>query len=78
MKVLITSDFYSEYELYETENINGLKNYAALMVLNTPDLELDENKYKLIGNQDTMTTEEAIKQADEIIYIDEIAANMGL
>lgn len=78
MKALITTDFYAEYELYETENINGLKNYVALMVLNTPDLELDENKYKLIGNQDTMTTEEAIKQADEIIYMDEIAANMGL
>lgn len=77
MKVLITTDFYAEYELYETENINGLKNYVALMVLNTPDLELDENKYKLIGNQDTMTTEEAIEQADEIIYMDEIAANMG-
>lgn len=77
MKVLITSDFYSEYELYETNNVNGLKNYAALMVQNI-DVDLDENQYKLLGYQDTLETQEAIEQADEIIYIDEIAANMGL
>ena len=77
MKVLITSSFYSEYELYETNNVNGLKNYAALMVQNI-DVDLDENQYKLLGYQDTLETQEAIEQADEIIYIDEIAANMGL
>ena len=77
MKVLITSSFYSEYELYETNNVNGLKNYAALMVQNI-DVDLDENQYKLLGYQDTLETREAIEQADEIIYIDEIAANMGL
>ena len=77
MKVLITSSFYSEYELYETNNVNGLKNYAALMVQNI-DVDLDENQYKLLGYRDTLETQEAIEQADEIIYIDEIAANMGL
>ena len=68
MKVLITSDFYSEYELYETDNLAGLKNYVALMA-NGGDTELDPKQYKLLGTDDNITTEDVIKMADEIIYI---------
>ena len=77
MKILIATDFYAEYELYETDKPEGLKNYISLMLLGS-DIELDENKYKLIGNQDTIETQEAIEQADKIIYISDIAENRGL
>ena len=65
-----TSDFYTEYEIYKTDNITGLKNYVAIMALdNTSDIKLDPIKYQLIGSQDNIDTETALKMADEVIYI---------
>lgn len=68
MKVLITEDFYSNYELYETEDISELKDYVSLMA-NGKSAELDETRHILVGSQDDIDTETAIKEADEIIYI---------
>ncbi len=68
MKVLITSDFYSEYELYETDNPTGLKNYVALMA-NGYDVDPDPKQYRLLGSDSDFTTCEAIEMADEIIYV---------
>lgn len=68
MKVLITEDFYTDYELYETEDINELKDYISHMS-NGESAELDETRHILIGSQDDIDTETAIKEADEIIYI---------
>ena len=68
MKVLITSDFYSDFELYETEHLNGLKNWIALSIVSDKPIDLDPKQYKLIGNQDTMDTQDAIDQADETLF----------
>ena len=68
MKVLITSDFYSEYELYETNNLAGLKEYVSLMV-NGIDANLDPEQYKLLGTDNNFAICEVKEMADEIIYI---------
>jgi hypothetical protein len=73
MKILIASDFYAEFELYETEKPNGLKNWVALSMISPDPIRLDPKVHKLIGSQDDMTAEEATAQADEIIYTSEIA-----
>jgi len=73
MKVLITSDFYTDYELYETEKPNGLKNWVALSMMQPDPLPLNPNVYRLIGTQDEITEEDARSQADEIIYTSDYA-----
>lgn len=68
MKVLITSDFYSEYELYETDNLAGLENYVSLMV-NGGDANLDPEQHKLLGSDNDFAICEVKEMADEFIYI---------
>ena len=72
MKVLIAADFFTEFELYETSKPNGLKNWVALSLLSAAPIYLDPTKYRLIGNHENMTTEEATKRADKIFYTSEI------
>ena len=67
MIVLITSDFFAEYELIETENIDKTKERIK-EALSGKDIQIDQY-YTIIGSVDNMTTEEARNQADEIIYI---------
>ena len=68
MKILVTGDFYSEYELYETNFIDDLKAWIKA-ALNGENKPLDSNKHKLIGSHDTICTDDAIKQADMTIYV---------
>ena len=70
MKILIASDFYAEYELYETNNPEHLKQHIAELV-NGDDIVYNEH-FECIGNQDTMDTQEAIAQADEVVFISDL------
>ena len=68
-KVLIAADFFSNFELYETKSPYGLKNWVAITTATGEPPELDPDKFKLLGSQDTMTAEEAQKIADETIFV---------
>ena len=67
MKVLITSDFYGEYELWEAESLEDAKRYTAAMVKGLEAPEPGE----LIGTQDDILAADAIKAANEIIFIED-------
>lgn len=71
MKVLLATDFYADFELYETDNPTGLKNYATLMV-NGYDVDLDPKQYKLLGSNDNLTVDEVRAMADETIFISDL------
>ena len=71
MKALITADFYSEYELYETSDPDDLTNWVRDMV-NGRFRKIDDQKHKLITSHDEMDTDEAIKKADTIIYCNDL------
>lgn len=66
--VLIAGDFYNEYELYETNNIDDLKSWFV-ECWNGNYKPLDTTKHALIGSQDDICTDDAIKQADITIYV---------
>lgn len=72
VKVLITTDFFSDYELYETSDADDLKRFAIETAKawngECEYPELDESKHHLIGSMDDISTEEATAQADMIIY----------
>ena len=67
MKILLTSDFFYEYDLYETSDPEALKAWIRDM-MNGRFSKMDETKHKLIGTQDDLTADEAQAAADEIIY----------
>ena len=67
MIVLLTSDFFAEYELIETENIDKTKERIKDLI-NGKEIQEDEY-YSIIGSVDNIESEEARNQADEIIYI---------
>lgn len=71
MKILVTTDFYDTYELYETENPEGLKEYVKVMANENRSIELDPDEYKLIGTHDEIWTQEALEAADEVIFIED-------
>ena len=67
MIVLLTSDFFADYELIETENIDKTKERIKDLVNGK---EFQEDKYySIIGSVDNIGSEEARNQADEILYI---------
>lgn len=66
MKILLASDFYYEYELYETNDPEALKSWMRDM-MNGRFSKMDETKHKLLGSQDDLDLEEAQAAADEII-----------
>lgn len=70
MIVLVTSDFFAEYELIQTENIEVTKERIK-DALSGKDIQIDQY-YTVIGSVDNMTTEEARNQADEVIYISDL------
>lgn len=67
MKIMIASDFYCEYEIYETSAPDDLRAWIKDMI-NGRFSKLDETKHKVIGSQDDMDTESAVSMADEILY----------
>lgn len=69
--ILVTTDFYSEFELYETTDPDDLKEYLTKLY-SGEDVELDEAKHELIGSQDDIDTQDAINAADETIYTYEL------
>ena len=68
MKVMIASDFFYEWELYEADDLNRFKQYAKNLLNNKENL----TEYRIIGSQDTMELSEAQEQADKIIYTSEL------
>ena len=71
MKVLITSDFYYEYELYETDDIDDLRETTRRMA-NGEDVSPDESKHTLLGTHDDYWLEDVKAEADEIIFISDL------
>lgn len=71
MKVLIASDFYSEYELYETDDIDDLREVTRRMA-NGEDVSPDETKHTLLGSQDDYWLEDVQAEADETIFITDL------
>ena len=69
--ILVTADFYSEFELYETTDPDDLLEWVRDMV-NGRFRDLDETKHKLVASHDTMTTEEAIRVANDTIYTSDL------
>lgn len=69
MKILIASDFYYEYELYKTSNRDNLIKHIKALASGAPVIS---EGLELIGDQDTIDTQDAIQQADEIIYVNEL------
>lgn len=67
MKILIATSFYSEFELYETDDRDDLIK-AFTEAENGNPLELDETKHTLLGSHDDISTGDARAAADEIIY----------
>ena len=70
MIVMITSDYYNEYELYKTEDLSDIEN-SLKTYFETGVYEMDPGKHELIGSQDTIDTDDAIETADKILYIDD-------
>jgi len=67
MIVLLTSDFFADYELIETKNIDKTKERIKDLV-NGKDIQIDQY-YSIIGSVDNMTTQEAQAAADQVLYI---------
>jgi hypothetical protein len=78
MKILITDDFYSAYELYEasdylsTDDGFSVEDYVAEQIKEKDGVDLDPDEFTLLGTQDTIDTEDAIKEADTTIFISDI------
>lgn len=67
--VLVTSDFYSEYELYRTSDVEDLKEYFRKL-LKEENVDPDPAKHELIGNQDDIwNIRPFLKIIDEVFYI---------
>ena len=69
MKILVASDFYAEYELYETNDPEDLKEVVKRLATGE---DADTSKHTVLGYQDTMDTQEAIAQADEVVFISDL------
>lgn len=69
--ILVTTDFFSEFELYETTDPDDLRDYLTRLY-NGEDVELDETKHSLIGSCADTDEDEARAAADETIYTYEL------
>lgn len=67
MIVMIANDFYSEYELYRTDDLEGLKK-VTMDYVTSGNADLDPNKYEYLGSQDDTWLEDAQKMADTILF----------
>jgi len=66
MKILFAADFYTEFELYETEDPADLIDQVTRAYFDGGDI--DTNKHRVIGFQETMTADEAREQADRMFF----------
>lgn len=73
MKILITSDFYEEYELYETSDREDLLQ-TVTDLLNGREHEIDTEKHKTIASSESSTIDamEARATADEIFFTSDL------
>lgn len=69
--VLITSDFFSQYELYRTADVEELKDIIRAYEAGE-DIAPNPDRHQLIGSQDEISTEDAKQRTDEIIYFEDI------
>ena len=69
--ILVTADFYSEYTLYRTSDPEDFKSWVRDMV-NERFRPLDESKHEIIGTDDDISSEAALKLADETIYMGDL------
>lgn len=67
MKVLVTSDFYSDFELIETDSIESAEQYIMAGI---EGRELPQN-ITVISSSNGTSGEDAISQADKILYVSE-------
>lgn len=67
MKILITSDFYYDYELIETDSVASAEKYIYAC-LNNKDIPTN---IFLLGSSNDMDTDEVLRQADEVLYLTE-------
>lgn len=70
-KIFVTEDFYAYFELYETTDPDDFKTWVSDMV-NERYRKIDDSKHKLIGDCNTMDTDEATEMADEIIWCNDL------
>lgn len=68
MKVLVASDFYYEYELYETDDLPEFVELTRQAVNSNEAIAIDGTKHKLIGGQEIFDTEEAKAMADVTLF----------
>ena len=68
MIVMIAADFYSEYELYKTEDPEDLEKVTAAYV-NGEDITPDPGKHELIGSQDNIFFDDAKAMTDKVIFL---------
>lgn len=67
MKILITSDFYYDFELIETDSVASAENYIYAC-LNNKDIPTN---ISVLGSSNDMDEDEVLRQADEILYLTE-------
>ena len=75
MRVLVAERFFADFALFETSDPENLKECARLSVKGK-EIEPDPSIHRIIGDQDTMTAEEAQEEAEEIIFLPEIAEEL--
>lgn len=69
MIALITSDFYYEYQLLKTSDIEIARRIAEAYANYENPAPADMDRVQIIGSHDDICTSEALKMADEIIYL---------
>ena len=70
--VMIANSFYTDYELYRTGDLKDLEDNLTTYFIEGV-YNIDQDKHELIGSQDDIDTETALKMADEVIFIDNYA-----
>lgn len=72
MRILFADDFYTNYELYNTEHPDELKSIVKRLA-NGDEADIDESKHHLIGSsEDNLLTDIAIREADEIVFTSDL------
>lgn len=65
MKILITSDFYYDFELIEADSVASAEKYIYAC-LNNKDLPQD---ITVLGSSNDMDIDEVLAQAEKILYL---------
>ena len=73
MKVLLAADFYYEWTLYETEDLEAFKAWIPKM-LSGDDAE--GFGYTTLATQDDSTLSDALEEADLVLWISDFEEEM--